>query len=606
MQSFDKHKKFWFLCGITLMVAYIVKYLSPRLIAWLFQTNRVDFLNALLFQNGQHSLAFYQGRMEDLLFGPVFSLISGLLFFIICRKRLTNANVFVFMMAVLAYFILTRWEVLFYPPYGENMAGPLAPALWLKRHYFDFSGLLRQKTFAQGGPNVYVTSLFPWFMALLMKFSPSAKAFIFISHFICFSLAAAIVALLREILVKVFNRDIAVMGAVLLISLPVMQTMVEMINMEMPCVFFALWSVYHLINKRIGLAGMTAILSVLFKAPGGIACLTVFLVSILSLLDDEKQSIKVKNVLWGAGAMGIAVTKALTRKIIMGDQPANNKVEFLAGWSYMKGMAIFWIMLLLVLIGVSHFLFVWLQRRKGQRAPEEASRLAIVGIMLLMGVFWFLLYLNYSVMGYRYEVLLTPFFIFVLVYDLSLLFRNQKRFSMALFALTAFFLFCSHGLLYDRNVESSVYSYHKFERSLEYRNDLKMHMKAAKEIETNYSGHLIAAPFVMSHALGVPEFGYVQKQMDVMVYGMWMSYGNFKNFTGLKGMDLYNTIWLGFYESHFPIDLPYPMDPRDQFVKDVEEGDKRIALFKGGFAIEKMRVIVELARRGALREALRK
>jgi len=56
------------------------------------------------------------------------------------------------------------------------------------------------------------------------------------------------------------------------------------------------------------------------------------------------------------------------------------------------------------------------------------------------------------------------------------------------------------------------------ERSLEYRNHLKMQRKLAKEMETNYANLLIVAPFTTAETLVFPELGYVKKPLNVQEY----------------------------------------------------------------------------------------
>src|SRR3989338_9656377 len=116
-------------------------------------------------------------------------------------------------------------------------------------------------------------------------------------------------------------------------------------------------------------------------------------------------------------------------------------------------------------------------------------------------------------------------------------------------------------------------------------------------MEENYSGYAIVAPFQTAQLLAIPQLGYVSKPFDVTIYGMRATLG-LKPFTGLKDLDLRKTIFIGYPDQkNEKVDIPFPIDPQDRILKRLESGHLEADIFQGGFAIEKMRLIVSILSR---------
>jgi len=128
---------------------------------------------------------------------------------------------------------------------------------------------------------------------------------------------------------------------------------------------------------------------------------------------------------------------------------------------------------------------------------------------------------------------------------------------------------------------------------------MKLHMEMAKELEANFPGFTVGAPHVTVQMLAFPEYGYVKKPLNMLVYGMGTTWGGIKNYTGLQNLDITRTIWIGF-KSDLPDRIVYPIDPKDRIVKEIIVGDKKATLFMGGIAIEKMYRIIMLKKFGAV------
>jgi len=202
-------------------------------------------------------------------------------------------------------------------------------------------------------------------------------------------------------------------------------------------------------------------------------------------------------------------------------------------------------------------------------------------------------------MAYRYELLLLPFLAFCILFSLDAVINSRKILSWILLFVIFLGSVGSYGLFHFKKYKSTIYSYHKFERSLEYRNDLKMHMMLAEEIEDKYAGFAVGAPFVIAQKLALKNLGYVKKPLDVVIYGMGCTYGGIRSFPGLRKMNISKTVWVGFRDNHITDKFDYPIDKKDKVLKKIIYGDNKITLFMGGFAIEKMRMLVEMMQRKA-------
>ncbi|MFA5087835.1 MAG: hypothetical protein WC552_02235, partial [Candidatus Omnitrophota bacterium] len=160
-------------CVFLLFLFLLVKYQGPVVVNSLYQNGRIDLLNTLTFAQGRQPLEFYSGQMEEFYLGPLGVLIAGIFLLFLSVNYLQGVSAAALAGIIFIFLVLTKFEVLFFPPYGELVAGPYAEASWLFRHSFDYAGLIQQDNFSQGGPKVYLFSVYPTIAALMMKFSPS-------------------------------------------------------------------------------------------------------------------------------------------------------------------------------------------------------------------------------------------------------------------------------------------------------------------------------------------------------------------------------------------------------------------------------------------------
>ena len=521
------------------------------------------------------SLHFYLGRIEENTLGPLTQLISGLLFAGFALVFLSETSPRKFGFAVFLYLILTKFDVLLFPPYGDAIGGPFAEAIWLKNNGFDYSELIHQPGYAAGGPKVYVFSVYPTYLALLMKVLPNIDLFLVVNHLFVFIMAAVIVTLFRQMMASAFSRDIAVLSAMVLLYLPLFQSQTEAINMEIPCVLFVVLAARALMQRRIDQASWMAILAIAVKGIGVFAGAAVLAVSILMGLGRNPAFRWNKKTVVSLLALAAVMLFSLSVKFILKDQHVSaGMVNFFAGWPSLK---VFFISRLylwaLFIIGIG-FVF-----QRFLRPPQKYDVL----VMMLFCTMWFLLFLNFYAVSPRYRLGAYPFLIYMVFYAGALIIRPHALRMLGLSGIMITALFYSYGRFDPPMTEND---HVQLERSLEYRNDLKLNQLVVKTIEDKYDNYRVGAPFTIAQLLAIPEMGYTKKNLDVMIYGFSSAYGGIKNFSGMDNLDVSKTVYIGVKTAPISDHFAYPIGPHDRIVEAIEYGNKKAELFMGGIAIE--------------------
>jgi len=577
---------------------YAIKFCNYAYIEKLYASGNTAFLNKITKVKEAQTLDFYLGRAQETFFGPISQVISGLLFCVICLLFFKNGNKKIFGLAIFVYLLLTKFEVLLFPPYGDAIGGPFAEAIWLSRNSFNYIELIRQPGYAWGGAQVYVFSIYPTFLAVLLKIIPLPSIFLIINHLIVFGFVAVMASLLRDIVQKVYGDETGVLVPILLISLPAFQAQIEAINMEMPCAFFIMLSAYFLVYKKINLAGVMALLATLVKGSGVLSCAAFFLIGIYLFLFDREYKHHKTILFWGIGLVLLAVGK-VAFKFFLNDQHVSAGMVALAkGWPSLNHMYIFYYYMISLFIFLGFLLY---QRRTGNRSWKE---LYTQSVMFVYGGMWFLLFFNFYAVSPRYRIVSYSFVVFCSFCAVALIIRNKMVQKCLLVFVIVAALFSSYGYFYG----SLPGNYHVLlERSLEYRNDLKLNQKMAAFIEEKFSNAKIGAPFVLAQLLGLPELGYVKKDLDVMIYGFECQYGGIENYPGLANLQIANTIYVAAQVDKTKENTMYPLHAQyDKIIKEIQYGDKKAWLFMGGVGIERVFSVTRMIRmRQQMRDAFK-
>ena len=563
---------------------FLIKSLSPHFVQTLFELDKISLLNTLTKNQTQQPLEFYLGRSQETLFGPLCQIISGFLLAWLGLLFLQEANRFQFGLVIFIFLVITKWEVLTFPAYGDAIGGPFAEAVWLKRHNFDYAGLFHQAGYAAGGPKVYFFTIYPTLLALLMKLIPSTETFLIVSHLIVFAISSLIVSILREILLKMFPKDFALLVPLVLLSLPLFQSQTEAINMEIPTALFMSLSSFALMEKKIHRAGIMAIMAVLVKGTGVISCCAFFLVGLLLFFSKGEFRFNLKILFWMI-ALCVVGFFIVAVKFIFHDQHVTlGHVKFWSGWVSMDDINVDNYYLVSLFLFICFYLKSRFNLKRGKK--ESFPRFNYWYEAFVMFVFagmWFVLFLNFETVNPRYRIHIYPFLIFCVFCVYGMLVQHGGLRRLGILCALGVVLWSSYGF-FQHPMEDNDHV--QLERSLEYRNDLEVNRRMVKTLEEKYADNLIAGHFIIAQLIAIPELGYVKKKLDVMIYGFRCTYGNIRNFLGIQHLDLNKTIFVGVKVAQLHKDFAYPIGPYDKIIEEIQYGDKKNSLFRGGVAID--------------------
>jgi len=563
---------------------YILKYQSPQWIESLYASGELSAWNESLKIPNDRGLNYYLGKYEDFLFGPLCQVMSGVLFALLALRYLKDVSLVRFALAVFVYLVLTKLEVLSFPPYGDAIGGPFMEALWLAKNKFDYVGLFHQPSYADGGPRVYMFSIYPTYLAFWMTIFPSLKIFLAVNHLLVFLIVAVIIAVFRQIIRQIYPADLAILGALILLYVPVFQTQTEAINMELPCLIFVIFSAYHAVNKNLPRATVFAILATLTKGTGVLACATIFVLSIILFFWDKTYRSN-KRILFHAALLILLAFLAVWSKFFMYDQHVRTGgISLFRGWESIAYRDLY---LHTFVVSIPIFLLYnlwswWVHKRK-KLAYSFLKQHYLALVMSLFGLMWILLILNFPSGAHRYRVILYPFSLFFVFYVVSLLIPSHRMRKLGLIVFMILVLLNSYGF-YTHNYSAT--NHVLLEYSLEYRNDLKLNQLLSKTLEEKYSHLSIGAPFMLAHILAFPELGYVKRPLNVMIYGFPSNYKAIKNYPGLHQLDIKKTIYLTKLDE-MRNELSYPLSTQDMVIETLEFATKKAFIFVGGIGIER-------------------
>ncbi|MCK5215521.1 MAG: hypothetical protein KAR05_09235 [Candidatus Omnitrophica bacterium] len=546
-----------------------------------------DVLNALTKSQGEQPLNFYVWRLEEILFGPAKMVISGLIFTAFALLYLQKASILLYFLWVFAYLVVTRPEVLLYPPYGDAIGGPFAEAIWLFKNNFDYIGLSKQAIFIHGGPKVYLFSIYPAFIAVMLKLFRDPEVFLIINHLVVFSWGALLIAYFREILLKICSPKIALLMSMGILAMPLFQAQVEAINMEIPMVLFSILAVYQLTKKNIALAAIFSVVAAMVKGVAILICGTVTLIAVFLFFFGEKgERFNWRYVFWGVITLGFITGKWLLASHYLSCEGEVPWVGMFQGWPSIKSFKFAYLFLGSLFV----FLFVFVKKRffaegAGTNFITFLKNNYVTFIMFVAATAWYVLFLQTFAVSPRYWLLLVPFNSFCIFYACQVLIKNEKVLAGALVIFITLGFINSYGLFYppfDDNDHVIL------ERSLEYRNDQLVNIDLVKEIEGNFSHFKVVSPFIQAQMLAIPEIGYVKKPLNVYIYGWSCTYENIKDYPGIKEIGILEAIYLGVKFKTLKLgDIDdYPVSNKDKIVKEIQYGDKKGWIFMGGFAID--------------------
>ncbi|MBF0385873.1 MAG: hypothetical protein HQL27_08390, partial [Candidatus Omnitrophica bacterium] len=338
-----KNNLFWVVVFALLAAAFFLKFYIPVLIENIYLSGKVGILNKILSSSETRPLGFYQGRLEEVFWGP-FSVICFYSAFLLFSLRfLIDAKPKTFIISVFLFLLVAKFEILFYPPFGDTIGGPFTEASWLFRNNFDYLGLTRQESFIKGGPKIYIFSVYPAYLAILMKLFNGASVAWLIHHLIAFLCGAVAVTYFREILTKITDKKNALLTAVMLLSLPLFQSQVEAVNMEISMVAFSILAFYKLARKEFIWACVFSIIAAAIKGVAIITCGVVFVAGILSFLLGKEERFSLRPFIAAILSGLFVIGQWYGAFYVLNEKGQADMVGFMEGWYVIKSLKEFYI-----------------------------------------------------------------------------------------------------------------------------------------------------------------------------------------------------------------------------------------------------------------------
>jgi hypothetical protein len=425
----------------------------------------------------------------------------------------------VFALALAALFLLRR-EVLFDPPYWDALLGAFPQGLWLARHGFDVVRLLvSEKTYVDGGPNVYPFSVYPLIVGALYRSGLSVERVFLVLHLLSFVSAAALVAGLYRLARAALPALHSALLALVLFTSPLFAALACQSNMDMPLAACTVLSALALHEGRTRAAGWWALAALLVKPTGiilvaaNLGALACGALSDQPLVPDRARAVRAALAHLALAALFVAEVGAI---VAYGRPPAF--VEPLGGLATLFGRRLWFIPEYGLAIAVFLASVPWAARRlwRGELSPLELQ----AGVFLCAFVFFFAQYTNPLP---RYFLQSYPF---VLLW-LALLLSRWPRWLAALSLLaSAYHVANQDGRFYPSRPAAWEVpgdprplwgnDGYVLERSMEYRDDLALNRKIAERLERHPRDRtVIVANWPLVHVLAIPEFGYTPRAFAV-------------------------------------------------------------------------------------------
>ncbi|MGD9647071.1 MAG: tetratricopeptide repeat protein [Pirellulales bacterium] len=180
-----------------------------------------------------------------------------------------------------------RFEVLALPPYYETAMGLFREADYLAETGFDYQKLRNEPDGNEGGPHVYMTSILPTLLALLMLASPSPTVTALVAHAFSFAAAATLAVLLAWLVGRRSDAWFGAAVAAAAITTPLAITQVELIGIDVPMTACALAAVAAVSVGRFRLAAVACLAAFFMKPTGLIASVAIISYLAIAWLVDR-------------------------------------------------------------------------------------------------------------------------------------------------------------------------------------------------------------------------------------------------------------------------------------------------------------------------------
>jgi hypothetical protein len=178
-----------------------------------------------------------------------------------------------------------KWPFFSVSPVWDEAFSIFPAADFLVTHGFDYSLLLSQPNYHDGGPIAHALSLLTLVTAIVLKITGGGMWAWVILHVLQWVMAAAIGTMLTRIYSNLFDVIPAFLLAIATLVYPLMLAQLGGMYLEVPLLFFSILAFYHYQSGRIWLVSLFLIGACMTKGSGVIAIGTL---ALLALCDQKK------------------------------------------------------------------------------------------------------------------------------------------------------------------------------------------------------------------------------------------------------------------------------------------------------------------------------
>jgi hypothetical protein len=407
------------------------------------------------------------------------------------------------------------------PPYWDALMGAFAQGHWLATRSFSPITLMRDAgAFDDGGACVYPFSAYPWIVGALEAGGLAPSTVFLVLHLVSFAAAAAIVAALFELARDAVGPGLAALVAAALMAQPMFRALACQMNMDMPLAACTLLSVLALARGRFRAACAWSIAALLVK-PTAIILIGANIAALALRLVRPAWFGAQEDGTWKRRVRVALIVHACLFAVFVAELAvASHFDKSTPGVTLFGGTAQFLVRRLWTLpeFGIALGLFLlfapWIGARvaRGGADPLEID----LGLLLLSFTGF---YCQYENVLPRYFLQVWPALLAALVLCGLRQLRVPRRSIGALLVLfAAFGIVNAHGRFHPTRwaewrepgsprplVSNDGWL---LERSMEYRDDLRLDLELARRLEP-HRGELVTAGWPVLQLLAIPRLGYV-------------------------------------------------------------------------------------------------
>lgn len=431
----------------------------------------------------------------------------------------------IFAAALLALLLSALPRPFSWPTYWDGTLGPVTQAVWLHDNGFDYRALLlEQPGYGAGGPKVYLWSLYPPFLALVMKLTGSPGGFLAVMHALGYLMAAGFVVVMTGVMRRLQPRLPVWLPPLVILSQPFFLSQAAAVNMEIPVLLCGALALRAFARERWPDCALWLLAGLAVKAsvvPLSIAISAAYLIGHARGVRHLGRAAALASPLllgWTLGQIEYLYS------LDPGGDGTALMTERLFAWQAWVGYNLSAFLrtpdLMLVSLLLLGAAAVRLARGfRGPRADLVLPVLVGAGLVLMLV---FNLLMRIPLPRYVFS-----FFPVMLAGLAALTGRLPLRAALALPLLwTVVNLFNLHGQV-PRALSSAVLDEgmagehtandgYILERSLEMREDAELQLAVAAELQEKHAGRVIVTSWPLIHHLRRPWFGYVDLPLAVM------------------------------------------------------------------------------------------